>query len=254
MNCDRLETQSSSRLLNQFLEILGILSNTVAEAATSFDSEGVQIRKDHYLILPVTEIPKWLKFNHHQSVGNSVSFLVGHKFSNLVVCVALTSMGVKTDAMGVKTDAFYGCGIYAFINGEEQFINTMMWWPDSNCDNVWLIYGKVNISNPFEENRIVVEVRGPRFSPNSMRIYPIVECICCPQKSNISMDQCAFNNGEEDSGRVGIRRRLRRRNHRPTHARRFIFNPQYLFNDDTKANPSPPSQSNFEEKMMPCCY
>uniref|UniRef100_A0A7N2LFQ5 TIR domain-containing protein n=2 Tax=Quercus lobata TaxID=97700 RepID=A0A7N2LFQ5_QUELO len=213
MNCDRLETQSSSRLLNQFREIVGILSNIVAEAATSFDSEGVQIGKDHYLILPVTEIPKWLKFNHHQSVENSVSFLVGPKFSNLVVCIALTSMGVKTDAM-------YGWGIYVFINGEEQFINTMTWWPDGNCDNVWLIYGKVNISNPSEENCIVVEVRGPRFSPNRMRIYPMVECICCPQKPNISMDQCAFNNGEEDSGRVGIRRRLRRRNHRPTHARR----------------------------------
>ncbi|KAL0007569.1 hypothetical protein SO802_009071 [Lithocarpus litseifolius] len=37
-DCDRLDTQSSSRLLNQFGEILGILPNTVAEAATSFDS------------------------------------------------------------------------------------------------------------------------------------------------------------------------------------------------------------------------
>ena len=59
-----------------------------------------------------------------------------------------------------------------------------------------------------------------------MRIY--AECICCPQKPNISLassiDQCAFNNGEEDPGRVGIRRRLRGRNHRPTHARR----PQHL--------------------------
>ncbi|KAK4592931.1 hypothetical protein RGQ29_017174 [Quercus rubra] len=55
-----------------------------------------------------------------------------------------------------------------------------------------------------------------------MRIY--AKCICCPQKPNTSLasstDQCAFNNGEEDPGRVGIRGRLRRRNHRPTHARR----------------------------------
>ncbi|XP_065624122.1 disease resistance protein RPV1 isoform X2 [Quercus suber] len=51
-------------------------------------------------------------------------------------------------------------------------------------------------------------------SKNTMRIY--VECICCPASS---MDQWAFNNGEEDSGHVGIRHRLQRRNHRPTHAR-----------------------------------
>nr|POE53927.1 hypothetical protein CFP56_43391 [Quercus suber] len=66
-NCDRLDTQSSSRLLNQFGEILGILPNTVA---ASVDSERPQFRLGH-LILPVTEIPEWLKFNHHQSVGNS---------------------------------------------------------------------------------------------------------------------------------------------------------------------------------------
>ena len=59
----------------QFGEILGILPNTVVEAATSFDSEWPQI--GNYLILPITEIPKCFKFNHHQSVGNSVSFLVG---------------------------------------------------------------------------------------------------------------------------------------------------------------------------------
>ena len=41
----------------QFGEILGILPNTVAEAATSFDSNVVCTEKDHYLILPVTEIP-----------------------------------------------------------------------------------------------------------------------------------------------------------------------------------------------------
>ena len=104
-----------------------------------------------------------------------------------------------------------------------------MGWLNSNYDHVWLIYGKVNISNPSEENRIKVKVTGPEIYRGRIRIY--VECICCPQKPNISpassMDQCAFNNGEEDSGRVGIRRRLRRRNHRPTHARR----PQkhYLF-------------------------
>nr|XP_023929446.1 TMV resistance protein N-like [Quercus suber] len=210
-NCDRLDTQSSSRLLNQFGEILGILSNTVAEAATSFDSEWPQ--RWNFLMLPLTEIPKWLKFNHHQSFGNSVSFLVGPKFSNLVVCIAFPSKDVDKD----KANRW---SVHILINGKEQ-VPEHIESANSNSDHVWLIYRKVNISNPSEENRIEVELKaGPlwnNISLNRKRIY--VECICCPQKPNISppssMDQCAFNNGEEDSGSV----RLRRRNHRPTHAR-----------------------------------
>ena len=146
----------------QFGEILGILPNTVAEAATSLDSEWRQIGKRHYLILPVTEIPKWFKFNHHQSVENSVSFLVGPKFSNLVVCIAFPSKVVNIDM-----------GSYWFvkisINGCEQqtVCQTLV-----SHDSVWLTYGKVNISNPTEENRIEVEVigEGMNISLNRIRI------------------------------------------------------------------------------------
>ncbi|KAK7836665.1 hypothetical protein CFP56_022274, partial [Quercus suber] len=183
-NCCRLDTQSSSRLLNHFREILEILPNRVGEAATSFYSEQPQIGKRQYLILPVTEIPKWFNFNHHQSVGNPVSFLVGPKFSNLVVCIAFPS-----------EDVGYGRKFDIFINGKRQFAK-YMWGADGNYDHVWLIYGKVNILNPSEKNRIEVDVR-PRFSVTErIRIY--VECICCPQKPKISpassMDQCAFYN------------------------------------------------------------
>nr|POE89395.1 hypothetical protein CFP56_01755 [Quercus suber] len=125
MNCDRLDTQSSSRLLNQFGEILGILPNIVAQAATSFDSEWPQI--GNYLILPVTEIPKWLKFNHHQSVGNSVSFLVGPKFSNLVVCIAFPSKDVDND-IG------YLWIVDIFINGKRQY-TTDTRWANNNYDH-----------------------------------------------------------------------------------------------------------------------
>ena len=192
----------------QFGEILGILSNTVTEAATSFDSEWPQ--RWNFLMLPLIEIPKWLKFNHHQSFGNSVSFLVGPKFSNLVVCIAFTSKDVDKD----KGDVW---SVHILINGKEQH-PVYMESANSNSDHVWLIYRKVNISNPSEVNRIEVEVKvSPlwnNISLNRERIY--VECICCPQKPNISppssMDQCAFNNGEEDSGDVGIRCQLRRRN------------------------------------------
>ncbi|XP_050282213.1 disease resistance protein RPV1-like isoform X2 [Quercus robur] len=196
--CYRLDPQSSSRLWNQFGEILGILPNTVAEAARSFES------KIHCLVLPAIEIPRWFKFNHHQSVGDSVSFLVGPKFSNLVVCIAFPS---KDENSNMENHCF----IDISINGVKQPFMDFV-----NYDHVWLIYGKVNISNPSEENRIKVEVRQmvQIRSKNTMRIY--VECICCPASS---MDQWAFNNREEDSGHVGIRHRLQRRNHRSTHAR-----------------------------------
>ena len=197
----------------QFREILAILPNTVAKAATSFFYRWPM----GDLILPVTEIPEWLKFNHHQSVGNSVSFLVGPKISNLVVCIAFPSKELPiypNDRIIIQSS-----DVQISINGKTQSLEWSTCWENGNYDHLWLIYWKVNISNPSEENRIQVEVV-PRLS--RMRIY--AECICCPQKPNISpassMDQCAFNNGEEDSGRVGIRRRLRRRNHRPTHARR----------------------------------
>ena len=193
----------------QFGEILGILPNTVAEATRSFESK---IYRHYYLTLPIIEIPKWFKFNHHQIVGNFVSFLVGPKFSNLVVCVAFPSKLVNTNMDNLLS-------IKISINGGKQqtICETFC-----TCNNVWLVYGKVNISNPSEENRIEVVVsEGINISLNRMRIY--VECICCPQKPNISpassMDQWAFNNGEEVSGHVGIRHRLQRRNHRPTHAR-----------------------------------
>ena len=256
----------------QFREILEDLSNIVVEAVTSFDSHGFQFRKHHYLILPVIEIPKWLKFNHHESVGNSVSFLVGPKFSNFVVCIAVPSK------YGDK-NSFSDWFVYIFIHGKSQRKAADITWSNYNYDHVWLIYGKVNISNPSEENRIKVKVTGPKIYRGRIRIY--VECICCPLKPNISpassMDQCAFNNGEEDSGRVGIRHRLRKRNHQPTHARcpqkhylgwlrvryqlwkpsskpwrRRIINgfldqgsssiPNTFLNDDTNANLYPPSK------------
>ncbi|KAK7860450.1 disease resistance protein adr2 [Quercus suber] len=138
-NCDQLDTQSSSKLLNQFREILGILPNTIAQAATSFD-----YGFDDYLLLPAIEIPKWFEFNHHQSVGNSVSFLVGPKFSNLVVCIAIPSKGIGFKKVDI------------FINGEISFTNCTR-GAIGNYGHVWLCYGKVNISNPSEENRIEVE-------------------------------------------------------------------------------------------------
>ncbi|XP_075654347.1 TMV resistance protein N-like, partial [Castanea sativa] len=88
--CPSLLPQSSSRLLNEFGKILGILPNRVSEGARSdilmdlFDdseseSESDSEIEDYNILLPGTEIPKSLKFNH-QSFGNSISFKVGSRF------------------------------------------------------------------------------------------------------------------------------------------------------------------------------
>ena len=97
--------------------------------------------------------------------------MVGPKFSNLVVCIAIPSKDI-------------GCRkVNIFVNDEISFTSCME-AAIGNYDHVWLCYGKVNISNPSEENRIEVEVRDPNqygrknISLNRMRIY--VECICCP--------------------------------------------------------------------------
>ncbi|KAF3969708.1 hypothetical protein CMV_006520 [Castanea mollissima] len=131
--------QSLSRLWNQFGEILGILPNTVAEAES-------KIYRHYYLTLPAIEIPKWFKFNHHQVIGNSVSFLVGPKFSNLVVFVTFPSKVVNTNMDSLLS-------VKISINGGKQ--QTIC---ETFCSygNVWLVYGKVKISNPSEENRIEV--------------------------------------------------------------------------------------------------
>ncbi|KAK7849667.1 hypothetical protein CFP56_002554 [Quercus suber] len=189
-NCDQLDTESSIILLIHFRVILHFLAAT----ATCFGPERPQIGNLYHLELPVTEIPEWLKFNHRQSVGNSVSFLVGPKFSNLFVCIAFPSKDLDNDTVSM-------CDVDFFINGERQF-KVHNWWAKGNYDHVWLIYGKVNISNTSEENRIVVEFKGQNIPLHRMRIY--AACSCCPWKPNIflasSMEQCAFNNGEEDPG------------------------------------------------------
>ena len=222
----------------QFGEILEILENRVTETTRS------DIHYSH-LLLPAIEIPKRFKFNH-QSVGNSISFFVGPKLSNLVVCIAFPS-----NEVGVNTSGEWSINIS--INGSEQTTlreNLM----ENIYDHLWLIYVQVNILNPYEENHIEVEAMQNQIanSQNWIRIY--VECTCCPQKPNIScprhsssrhgcgssssvpdctplfplrptspdssMDQRAFNNGEKDSGRVQIRCKRRRRKHRPTHGRK----------------------------------
>ncbi|KAL4605721.1 hypothetical protein ACB092_09G050600 [Castanea dentata] len=230
-NCKWLDAQSSSRLWNQFGEILEILENEVTETTRS------DVHYSH-LLLPAIEIPKRFKFNH-QSVGNSISFFVGPKLSNLVVCIAFPS-----NEVGVNT-----CGAWSInisINGSKQkpLSENLM---ENIYDHLWLIYVQVNLLSPSEENHIEVEAIQNHManSQNWMRLY--VECTCCPQKPNMSRHGCGsfslipdctplfplrptspdyqwpVNNGEKGSGRVQSRCKRRRRKHRPTHGRKHYL-------------------------------
>ncbi|XP_065627330.1 disease resistance protein RUN1 isoform X2 [Quercus suber] len=141
-----------------------------------------------YLLLPGNEIPKWCKFNH-QSVGNSISFWVGPRFSNLAVCVAFP------DYSWFDSDNF---SISISINNcEKQIICRAH--VTSDTDHLWLIYGQLNISNPCEQNHIELQVTGSKNSRsdyiNCLRFH--VECICCPPRPDISCQQLPSAGGHD---------------------------------------------------------
>ncbi|KAK4575985.1 hypothetical protein RGQ29_026794 [Quercus rubra] len=74
-NCYSLNAQSSSRLLNQIIEISGILPNRARKGTRSrilMDPQTSKPEDDYFGIrLPGTEIPKWLNLNH-ESDGNVI--------------------------------------------------------------------------------------------------------------------------------------------------------------------------------------
>ncbi|XP_075637669.1 TMV resistance protein N-like [Castanea sativa] len=202
--CPPLDPQSSSRLLIQFGEILGILPNRVHEGARSnismdpfHDSESeseyeYEFEIPCFLHLPGTEIPKCLKFNH-QSFGNSISFWVGKKISKLAVCIAFRSMDAHKDK---------NCDVIISINGFKQIYPYFYDKWTEVSEELWLFYispGKL-LS---EENHIEVElICKIRALNNSIKhtdfikwIGVNVECSCYPQNSDVTCLPlpCAMN-------------------------------------------------------------
>ena len=143
----------------------------------------------YHLTVPVTEIPKYLKFNH-QTFGNSVSFWVGKKFSKLDICIAFRTG---------EAHMYNSCGVNISINGCEQL--------DSGFheEGLWLLsmsFDKLNIRKLSEQNHIEVKVI-PFSSHGSLGNHTdsikwlgvIVECTCYPQNSNVTCLPlpCAMN-------------------------------------------------------------
>ena len=152
-----------------------------SESESKSDSE----IEDYFLLLPGTKIPKSLKFNH-QSFGNSVSFKVGCKLPKLAVCVASRSAEAHIDRH---------FSVHVSVNGCKQYFNHRN--PRDSCEELWL-FSKSLVHlyerNLSEQNQVEVEVRcvsGPRYKLGNHTDFikwlgVNVECICCPQKSDIT--------------------------------------------------------------------
>ena len=103
------------------------------------------------LILPRIEIPKEFKLNH-QSVGNSVSFVVGREFHKLMVCFAFPSAKAKlikgtcfvVSANGFSNEIFLDCLFTG--RGSEHLFFHLVYLPE------W------NESNPSEQNYVKITV------------------------------------------------------------------------------------------------
>ena len=102
------------------------------------------------LVLPRIEIPKEFKLNH-QSVENSVSFVVGREFHKLIVCFAVRSAKAKpigthffVSANGFSNEQVLGCH-FAGRDSEHLFLH-LVYLPQ------W------NESNPSEQNYVKITV------------------------------------------------------------------------------------------------
>ncbi|KAK4559445.1 hypothetical protein RGQ29_008591 [Quercus rubra] len=218
-NCPLLDNES---LLNQVIEIMGILPNGVCGSARSnelmdpqftdyfpSETEGAQsesesesesgdisqftdyITKYRLLWVSGTEIP-W--FNHQSVENNSILFWVGRKFPKLAVYFAF---GV--DEAHVKNHLLYECVVYISINGCKKR-ECMRQIPPPEAYNLLLyspfqrfLQQKLNESNPTDQNHVEVTYKiQPRFpgpgklnALNPTRWGVHVECICPPQESGI---------------------------------------------------------------------
>ncbi|XP_075656959.1 putative disease resistance protein RPP1 [Castanea sativa] len=207
-DCMLLDTQSPSGLLNQVIEIIGILPSRVCGRARSnklmdpqltnyfpSETEGAESEDGDISMDPQfsnhfpsetkgveyedggikriiyfwgTEMPKW--FNH-QSVDNSIFFFVGRKFPKLVVCI-------------VAQKRFYGTidiSINGYKNREKNantFGNTLFLFSLTQRS----LQRRLNESNPTDQNLVEVSITYKTFC--SIKRWGVhVECTCPPQES-----------------------------------------------------------------------
>ena len=134
----------------------------------------------------------WFKSNRHQSVGNSISFLVGPEIPNFGVFIAFPSMKIQSRAE---------CHVQVLINGEarEEYDRGDIRLSGDMCDHLWFICascGFYDESQPSGVNRIEVVCEVKLYNDSAdditdditdftkwMGVH--VECICCCPRSPI---------------------------------------------------------------------
>ena len=132
------------------------------------------------LVLPRIQIPKWFKLIN-QSVGKSVSFVVGSEFQKLMVCFAFRS----AEAEVIEATCFV-----VFANGfsKEEKLNFYFTKGDSEhlCVTPVYLWGW-NESNPSEQNHVTITVEIKRYlgiilssldDPIITWLGVHVDCIC----------------------------------------------------------------------------
>jgi hypothetical protein len=132
----------------------------------------------YHLVLSGTRIPKW--FNQ-QSVGSSISFLVGREFPPLAFCVALK---VRFKVFEDTTDSAFTCSIYTFINGCKKWLTGYKIDQNSSASFTWFYYRSVNDNKILDEwNDVKVLFEISNYDPEikevtieSCGVY--VACIC----------------------------------------------------------------------------
>ena len=121
-----------------------------------------------------TEMPKW--FNH-QSVDNSIFFLVGRKFPKLAVCIVVGQGG------------FYG-SVHISINGYKESYTSFKIFSTVGGYNLhlfsptqWSLQRHLNESNPTDQNLVEVSITYSKKWYFVKRLGVHVECTCPPQES-----------------------------------------------------------------------
>ena len=155
--------------------MLGILPNKAYKGTRSrilMDPQTSKPEDDYFRIRPQgTEIPKCLNLNH-ESDGNVVSFLVGHKFPNIFcVCIAFGLLKYPRPS---------SCYVYLSINycEKEHLILTSA---DRLSDHLWIsslsnkrLQNQLNKSNPSELNYVEVICGTKRLNTTNGRVQWVV--------------------------------------------------------------------------------
>ncbi|XP_075659826.1 TMV resistance protein N-like isoform X2 [Castanea sativa] len=212
-DCMLLDTQSPSGLLNQVIEIIGILPSRVCGRARSnklmdpqltnyfpsetegaesedgdismdpqfsnhFPSETEGEFESHLFTFWGAETPKW--FNH-QSVGNSIFFFVGRKFPKLVVCIGEGVCFDGEDCFDVTVDICVDISINGYKKNDylnaDIYENTLLLYSPSQRS----LQRRLTESNPTDQNLVEVSIASKTFY--SIKRWGVhVECTCTPHE------------------------------------------------------------------------